>query len=1234
MKRWQFWIDRGGTFTDCLGLEPESERLHFTKVLSSDRAPLDGIRELLAEVEPDGNNSSLLSAIPACDIRMGTTLATNALLERRGARMGLVITQGFGDALEIGTQARSDIFDLNIVKPGLLYDQVYEVSARVTPQGGVAERHSAASLRAQLEAWLAAGLTSVAVVVLHAYANPCLEQEIARTARAVGFRHVYASHEVANEMGLVRRGDTTCIDAYLTPLLRDYFDSLSSALPGSTLRLMQSSGALTDVAGLRGPHAILSGPAGGVVAYAAIARQHGATPAIGFDMGGTSTDVSRYASELPLTYGSEIAGVRLSTPTLDVHTVAAGGGSVCSVQHGRLQVGPSSVGSSPGPLCYGAPDATELSLTDVNLVLGRLRCDRFPLALDRARPQAALHALAAEQQLTADQLAAGFFRVATSNMAEAIKQVSVARGFDLREHSLVVYGGAAGQHACAIASQLGMRRVLIHPLAGVLSALGMGLADTGWHVSTEVGRQALSQELLDSLAPTLQSLRERALRELGPATDGAVPAPQVEILVDLSYLGSETLLTFPLGSASELHARFEADHLRLFGYQRGSHPIVVAHARARATRASTQRLEQLKLRPAQTYTCPDVVTARIWMSGGSSTAAGFVDDVPVLWREQLTPGRPLPGPAVVLEPTGCVVIDPGFTLHLLSDGTLELLQDATAASEVTQAQRAEPQPPAPDPVLLEIFGNRFMSIAQQMGQVLQRTALSTNIRERLDFSCAIFDPHGNLVANAPHIPVHLGAMSESVRAVLKAHPAMCDGDAFVTNDPAGGGSHLPDITVVTPVFSAGALNSFVASRGHHADIGGVTPGSMPPFSTELAQEGVVLRCLPLVRAGELLEAQLLEALAAGPYPARAPRDNLADLIAQLAANQAGLRLIRELCASAGAEQVLTYMQHIQDHAAALVGAQVATLPDGEHSFYDELDDGAAVRVKITVRGRSLKVDFTGSAPALASNLNAPRAVTIAAVIYVLRALVGRSAPLNAGYLRPVELIIPRGSLLDPPARSAVAGGNVETSQRVVDVLLGALGVAAASQGTMNNLTFGDPTFGYYETIAGGAGASDGCPGASGVQTHMTNTRITDPEVLETRFPVRLLRFALRRGSGGVGRFPGGDGVLREFEFLKPLRVAIISERRARAPFGLAGGGAAQRGENRLNGALLAGKAEFNVVAGDRLLIATPGGGAYGAPDGTGAGLPASGSGSRSGGGGGLALASCSRTDKASVQLLA
>ena len=1184
-ERWEFWIDRGGTFTDCLGRDPATGRVHVAKVLSSDRAPLEGIRRILG-LEPG-------VAVPPCSVRMGTTVATNALLERKGARTALVVTRGFRDLLEIGTQARPDLFALEIVKPEVLYERVVEVDARAAPDGAVLSRPEPEELRRLLRPLLDDGIRSLAVVTLHAYACPDLEAEIGDVARELGFEHVSLSHEVAAEIGMLARGDTACVDAYLTPLLRDYLAELARDLPGSRIRLMQSSGGLIDAARFRGPAAILSGPAGGVVAAAHVARAVGADEAVAFDMGGTSTDVSRVTSSGPFerVHETEVAGVRVRAPMLAVHTVAAGGGSICRYDGHRFLVGPESAGARPGPLCYGAPEATELTITDVNLALGRVVGDRFPFSLDATRVEAALDEVRARlaeggQEMSREEVAEGYFHVANAHMAEAIKRVSVQRGYDVRDHALVVFGGAGGQHACALARLLGVRRVVLHPLAGVLSAFGMGLADVRWHGDADAGRVALSQAVLDGLDARYVSLEEKGRMVL--ADEGFSEADlDVFRTLDLRYRGTETALPLPLDDEVALREAFAREHERLFGYVREGHVI----------EAVTARVEVVGRRepPALPAPPPRAREPAPLRRGALFFEGRRLEGVPLYAREDLGPGAQLQGPAVVIEQTGTVVVDPGFCLSM-DDGGVLLLEEALVEGAPEALAGRSRIGTERDPVALELFHSAFMSIAEQMGIVLRRTALSTNIRERLDFSCAVFDRDGGLVANAPHIPVHLGAMSESVRAVLAAHPRPEPGDVFATNDPSEGGSHLPDITVVSPVHDdAGALHFFVASRGHHADVGGITPGSMPPFSHTLEEEGAVLTHVRVVRGGFLDDEALKAAFLGGRFPARSFEQNLADLEAQIAANRRGATLLEELAGRMGLDVVKAYMSHVQDNAAEKVAEAISRLGDVERSCQDALDDGTPVAVHLRAAGGRLEIDFRGTGAALEGNLNAPRAVTVAAVLYVLRLLANEPIPLSSGCLRPVTLKIPAGSLLDPPRGAAVAGGNVETSQRVVDVLLGALGLEAASQGTMNNLTFGSARFGYYETLAGGAGAGPDFHGASAVHTHMTNTRITDPEVLEATYPVRLLEFSIRRGSGGAGRYRGGDGLVRELCVLAPVEVSILSERRTRAPFGLEGGRPGAKGRNLKDGVDLGGRARFQAEAGARVRIETPGGGGYGEP---------------------------------------
>jgi 5-oxoprolinase (ATP-hydrolysing) len=1208
---WSFWIDRGGTFTDCIGRAPGG-RLVTRKLLSSDSGPVEGIRAIL---EAEG----VLAAgdpLPPCEVKLGSTVATNALLERRGSPAVLVANRGLGDVIRIGTQERPSLFSLDIQRPEPLYQSVIECAGRVSLDGSVVEELDLEALGVELEAVRRDGVDSVAIVFIHAYAFPEFEARAADLARKLGFGHVVCSHEVAREMGLLARGETTVVDAYLTPLLRAHVAQLAAALPGSRLRFMQSSGGLTEVARFRGPNALLSGPAGGVVAAARVAAAAGFERALGFDMGGTSTDVSLIeGGEVDRVFETVVGGVRVRAPMLRIHTVAAGGGSLCRFDGFRLTVGPESAGSNPGPLCYGVlgedgrPKARELSLTDVNLALGRVQPDRFPFPVAREPVVRALGDLAeglesAGLALALDEIAAGFVEIANASMAEAIAQVSVARGIDPRGHVLVGFGGAAGQHVCAIARRLEIRTILLHPFAGLLSAYGIGLADVTWDGQHDAGRRTLGagRDLpapVEALFVELEARGRRALAEEGAALAGL----RLERTLDLRYRGSESALAIPApaerpGRGDSWLEAFAAEHRRRFGYLRPEREVEVVTARVRAV-APTSAQDSA---PEVTVGRPD--SPRPIRRDSVYFAEGGRLDTDIYRREDLRPGSELRGPALILEETGTVVLDPGFFLEMDAQGVLRLQDRPEGASKGTPSPGARP-PGADldraDPVRLEVFGNRFMSMAEQMGAVLRNTAVSTNIKERLDYSCAVFDAEGGLVANAPHIPVHLGAMGATVRAVRRTHPDLEPGDVVVTNDPFEGGSHLPDVTLVTPVFvssASGAPAFFVASRGHHADLGGSTPGSMPPDSTRLEEEGVVIPAFRLVTGGRMDEERIRALLVGARYPARSPADNLADMVAMVAANRAGERLLQAFVAEEGAEAVAVTMGQLQRASAAKVAREIGKLPDGVHRFADRMDSGTPVCVEVEVRGERMRVDFAGTGPPDRYNLNAPRAVVEAALIYVVRSLVAEPVPLNGGCLEPVELLIPELSLLDPPPGSAVVGGNVETSQRIVDVLLGALGLAAASQGTMNNVTFGNADFGYYETLGGGAGGGPSFDGASGVHTHMTNTRITDAEVLESRYPVRLEEFALRSNSGGGGLHPGGDGLVRAYRFLADVTLSLLTERRDVPPWGLAGGDDASPGRNLLVGLdgrreVLPAKCSREVVAGECLIVETPGGGGWG-----------------------------------------
>lgn len=1222
---WQFWVDRGGTFTDCVGRDPVSGALHVVKVPSTDEAPVVAIRKILGI--PGG-------PLPPCQVVLATTLGTNALLERRGSPTALVVTRGFADLLRIGDQTRPQLFAYHVVKDPLTPALTVETSLRFDRDGRIVDELDWPALSEALVAARARGVSSVAISILNAHRSAAVEQDLAQRVRALGFSHVTVGSQIGGEIGYLARTETALVDAYLTPLLASYLRQVAAdlgaeqATGGSRLWAMQSAGTVVAAERFRGRDCLVSGPAAGVLAVAQLARRHRLPAAIGLDIGGTSADVCFVADaggaaegddELIAAvaasreYESRVAGCRVRAPMLPLHTIAAGGGSLCRWDGLRLTVGPHSAGARPGPLCYGDPAAVEPTLSDVNLVLGRLVPDRFLLPIDQARPRAALEHMAAAMRAqgaaigdgSAEALARGLFAIGNAAMAEAISRITIERGHDPRQAALVAFGGAGGLHACAVARLLGMRTVLAPARAGVLAATGLAAGRRGWHGHRDGGRRPLrgSPEGLEQLFAELDAAFAALESELlaGEAVAGASRRD----LLDLRYRGSDHAITVELtpagpgrtgaARAESALAAFAAAHRSLFGYERQAE-VELAALRVELTAPLPAVAGGEPPCPAAVAAAAPLRMQTLWLDRGPVAA-------PVWLREQLAPGQSVAGPALVVDDTTAVVIEPGFVAEVMPDGAL-LLTDHAPTSSNSAADGAELEP---DPVRLEVYGGLFMSVAEQMGSVLRRTAVSTNIRERLDFSCAVFDAAGGLVANAPHIPVHLGAMSETVRSLLEERPALAPGSVYACNDPSAGGSHLPDITVVTPVHDAsGALRFFTASRGHHVDVGGITPGSMPPFSRSLLEEGVVLRHVPIVEHGRFAEAALRARLSAGPYPARRIDDNLADLAAQVAANRLGAQMLLARLERDG-DAMVRYLGHVQAHAAALVERAISTLPLRDNratSSYaaargavahlsDQLDDGSVISVAISRHGGRLCIDFSGTSPAHPGNLNAPRAVTVAAVIYVLRCLVGEPIPLNSGCLAPVELIIPEGSLLDPPSGVAVCGGNVETSQRIVDVLLGALELAAASQGTMNNLTLGNRGFAYYETICGGAGATARGPGASAVHTHMTNTRITDPEVLEARFPLRLLRFAVRAGSGGRGKHPGGDGVVRELELLEPMEVSILSQRRAQRPFGLAGGGGGQTGRNTLSGVELGGSVNVRARAGAVLRIETPGGGGWG-----------------------------------------
>lgn len=1255
---WHYWIDRGGTFTDCVGRNSTTGEVQVVKVPSSDQAPIEGIRRI---------SRRAFGPLEPCHVALATTLGTNALLQRRGAATALVVTRGFADLLAIGDQTRPQLFALQVSKDPLLPAATIETSLRLDRDGKIATPLDWDEVQRGVEAALAAGIRSVAVSILHAHRAPEVERELAERISGLGVPHVVAASAVGGEIGYLARTETALVDAYLTPLLSEYLRGLKAELaPGSQLWVMQSSGTLVEAERFRGRDCLVSGPAAGVLAVAGLAARNRVASAIGLDIGGTSADVcfvaggaeagerggSAQAFEDAVAasreYESRVAGSRVRAPMLPLHTIAAGGGSLCRWDGLRLTVGPHSAGAKPGPLCYGDPAATEPTLSDVNLVLGRLVADRFAIPIQEERSRRALEEMAARMQAqgaalgdgSAEALALGLFAISNAAMAEAISRITVERGRDPRDSALVVFGGAGGLHACAVARLLGIQTVLAPANAGVLAATGLALGKLGWHAQRDGGRRLLVAEapdVDDELAAIDASFAELVTEALGGAAAERAADARVRRRMDLRYRGSDHAISVEVkaaagqGGAARAQALIDAfteAHRAMFGYVREAQLEITA-LRVELTATPATGAEEAKTgsgsewsSEAGTGSVAGAASGSASASASSSASASAAPsavrtqrlwtergpvEAPVFHREQLSASTaPLAGPAIIIDDTTAVVVDPGFSVRGLPDGSLQLMDAevrtrATAAAAPSAASAA-----APDPVRLEVYGGLFMSIAEQMGGVLRRTAVSTNIRERLDFSCAVFDAAGGLVANAPHIPVHLGAMSETVRSLLAEHPRLPAGSVYACNDPSAGGSHLPDITVITPVHDArGVLRFFTASRGHHVDVGGITPGSMPPFSRSLVEEGVVLHHVPIVEDGRFAEEALRALLSAGPYPARRIDDNLADLSAQVAANRLGAQLLLARLAQDGAE-LIDYLEHVQRHAAALVARAIAGLAlSGDDvgrsegaghgaTFRDQLDDGSQICVTVARAGERLRIDFTGSSPAHPGNLNAPRAVTVAAVIYVVRCLVGSPIPLNSGCLAPIELVIPEGSLLDPPAHVAVCGGNVETSQRIVDVLLGALGLAAASQGTMNNLTLGNGGFAYYETICGGAGATARGAGASAVHTHMTNTRITDPEVLEARFPLRLLQFAVRRGSAGRGAHPGGDGVIRELLLLEPMQVAILSQRRGTSPFGLFGGGAAASGHNFLDGVELGGAVSVSAAAGSVLRLETPGGGGFGA----------------------------------------
>lgn len=1196
--RWDFWIDRGGTFTDIVARSPEG-MLITHKLLSEnpeqyEDAALQGIRVLLDLPKDAPIPPSRIGAV-----KMGTTVATNALLERKGEPLLFLTNKGFADALEIGTQARPHLFKLKIEKPEMLYARVAEVPGRMSAEGEELEGFDEMATRAALNEAYEAGLTAVAICFMHAWAHPDHEKRAADIARKMGFTQISTSHDTSPLMKFIPRADTAVVDAYLSPILRRYVDRIATALgegddPDCRLMFMQSSGDLADAYFFQGKDAILSGPAGGVIGAVETSAMAGFGKIIGFDMGGTSTDVCHYDGTLERSFDTEVAGVRLRAPMMQIHTVAAGGGSILSYDGARLRAGPASAGADPGPACYrkGGP----LAVTDANVMTGKLMPDFFPRVFGPDADEPIDREIVAEKfaELAEklgdgrkpEEIADGFLSIAVENMAQAIKKISVQRGYDITDYALTCFGGAGGQHACLVADALGMSRIFFHPFSGILSAYGMGLAALG--TSREQAVEAPFAKDLESRLDTLARELEKAnLKEL--EAQGLPRAnAQSTVKLHLRYEGTDTPLLIERGSFEETRARFEEAHKARFGFVTPDKTIISEALSVESAGRDTQVHENLGELPPRKGPARPVTETRFFSGGAWHEAK--------VWkREDLRPGDEMDGPAILIEDHQTIIIEPGWQADVTRHNHIVAKRKEKRAARHAIGTSV-------DPVMLEIFNNRFMSVAEQMGFTLEKTAHSVNIKERLDFSCAIFDAKGGLVANAPHVPVHLGSMGASVETVIEQNPDMSPGDVYVLNAPYNGGTHLPDVTVIAPVYDeAGKTRLFyVAARGHQADIGGISPGSMPAHSKTVEEEGVLIDNFRLVERGRFREAEMRALLQSGPHPARNPDQNIADLRAQIAACEKGAQELRKLAAQFGLETVRAYMDHVQDNAEESVRRVIDVLKDG--SFELEMDDGAKICVKVSVdhASRAATIDFTGTSPVQPTNLNAPSAVARAAVLYVFRCLVDDEIPLNAGCLKPLDLIIPEGSMLAPVYPAAVVGGNVETSQAVTDALFGALGVMAAAQGTMNNLTFGNERYQYYETICGGAGAGANFDGADAVHTHMTNSRLTDPEVLEWRFPVLLERFAIRRGSGGAGAHRGGCGIDRMIRFREAMDVAILSTHRRVPPFGLEGGSPGALGKNAIlhadgKTAPLPGAAQISLKAGEAILIRTPGGGGFGKP---------------------------------------
>ena len=1188
---WQFWVDRGGTFTDIVAKTPDGD-LRTHKLLSENPeaykdAAVHGIRHLIGLGADDAIPPGQISAV-----KMGTTVATNALLERKGERTVLLITKGLRDLLRIGYQNRPRLFDLNIVLPELLYSDAIEVTERVSAEGDLITPLDTDAARADLQRAYDDGVRSVAIALMHSYRFAEHEKVLGKIAEEIGFTQVSLSHEASPLIKLVSRGDTAVVDAYLSPILRRYVrqvaDALGTAQGGcDRLMFMRSNGGLTDAALFEGRDAILSGPAGGVVGMVRTAAELGFDRLIGFDMGGTSTDVCHYAGEYERSFETEVAGVRMRAPMMSIHTVAAGGGSILSYRDGRMQVGPESAGANPGPAAYrrGGP----LTVTDCNVLLGKLQPDQFPsvfgpnadqpLDVDVVRAKFAALAKEIGGGRTVEDIAEGFLRIAVENMANAIKKISVQRGYDVTKYTMNCFGGAGGQHACLVADTLGMESIYIHPFAGVLSAFGMGLADVRAMREHQFGQAIHDTAGADAVVADLSAAVREEVAGQGIASDNIEIVTTAHIRPD----GAQQTLPVPYGSVADMTAAFTEAHQQRFGFVPENAALLIDILTAEAIGGTGEKVSL----PDTTDAGAGPQTARMWSNGAWR-------DVPLVDRTGLAKGATVDGPAILTEPTGTNILEEGWRAECAAGGNLVLRRVVPLARQEAIGTKV-------DPVMLEVFNNLFMSIADQMGATLANTAYSVNIKERYDFSCAIFDEAGDLVANAPHVPVHLGSMSESVRVILRQNNGQIrPGDVFMMNNPYNGGTHLPDVTVITPVFDdAGERIIYtVASRGHHADIGGKTPGSAPPDSRVIEEEGVLIDNFMLVKAGQLQDAATRELLASGKYPCRNIDQNMADLSAQIAANATGVGELQRITRQFGLQTVHAYMGHVQDNAEESVRRVLDVLRDCAFAY--PLDGGTQIKVDIRVdqANRQAVIDFTGTSDQSPLNYNAPLAICRAVVLYVFRTLVGSDIPMNEGCMKPLSLIVPEGTMINPRSPAAVISGNTEVSQAIADTLYGALGVIAGSQGTMNNFVYGNDEYQNYETICGGTGAGDGFHGTSAVHSHMTNTRMTDPEVLETRFPVRVDEFSIRKGSGGAGAYQGGDGIVRRLRFLTPMTVTVLSSHREVPPHGAAGGQPGGTGKNsieRADGTVeqLAGNDEAALNVDDVFVMCTPGGGGYG-----------------------------------------